>query len=207
MAELDRGRLFIVAAPSGAGKTSLVKELAATLDNIEISVSHTTRAARPSEVEAQDYYFVADKTFVQMIKENAFIEHAKVFSHYYGTSQAEINARLASGIDVLLDIDWQGALQIKKLYKDAIGIFILPPSLLVLKERLYSRRQDNEDVIQRRMHEAQNELQHYIDFDYLIVNDVFLKALDELRAIVVANRLSSDRQRCKFQGLLSLLLE
>lgn len=207
MMDTNKASLFIVAAPSGGGKTSLVRELIATLDNIEVSVSHTTRKARPAEIDGRDYYFLEDAAFLEMIKQDAFVEHAQVFNHYYGTSRAEINARLEAGIDVVLDIDWQGALQIKKLYPDAVGIFILPPSLSVLKQRLHLRRQDEDAVIEKRMLEAKNELRHYADFDYLIVNDLFSKALEELKAIVVVNRLSIQRQVGKLKHLLALLCQ
>lgn len=206
MVEICRGTVFIVAAPSGGGKTSLVKDLISSLDDIEVSVSHTTRVSRPGEQDGQDYFFVSQQRFIEMVNEGAFVEHAHVFNHYYGTSVAQINSRLDSGIDVVLDIDWQGAGQIRRLYPNAISIFILPPSLSVLQQRLQDRGQDNMDVIHRRMLQAQQEMGHFSEFDYLIVNDSFVQASRELQAIVIANRLSVKRQATKIGKLLSLLL-
>ncbi|MFC3908132.1 guanylate kinase [Legionella dresdenensis] len=204
--ESSTGNLFIVAAPSGGGKTSLVKHLVASLDKIEVSVSHTTRVARPGEQDGVNYFFIDKQKFTAMIEQNAFIEHAQVFGHYYGTSVAQIEKRLQEGIDVVLDIDWQGAQQIRGLFPHAVSIFIIPPSLDALKQRLTDRRQDNEDTIASRMQKAQDELSHYVEFDYLIVNDQFDKAAEELQAIVIANRLQTSRQSTKIGKLLSLLL-
>lgn len=206
MDESSPGNIFIVAAPSGGGKTSLVKQLITITDDIAVSVSHTTRAPRPGEQDAKDYFFVSEAQFIDMINNNAFVEHAAVFNHYYGTSTAQIKARLAQGIDVVLDIDWQGALQIRHLFPDAVSIFIVPPSLAILKQRLEGRGQDNEEVIRARMQRAQDELSHFSEFDYLIVNDDFDKACLELQAIVKANRLGLLRQSRKIGKLLSLLL-
>ncbi len=200
------GNLYIVAAPSGGGKTSLVRYLIETLDSIEVSVSHTTRAMRPGEKDGIDYFFVNEEEFVGMVNENAFIEHARVFNHLYGTSTAQITGRLEQGIDVVLDIDWQGAEQIRRSFPDAISIFIIPPSLEELKSRLMNRRQDRDEVISERMKKAQDELSHYPEFDYLIVNDNFEHAASELAAIVVANRLRMERQVKKQIKLLSFLL-
>ena len=198
--------LFIVAAPSGGGKTSLVKNLIESLDDIEVSISHTTRSKRKSERDGVDYFFISDAEFIEMISDNAFIEHAKVFEHLYGTSAQQINERLEKGIDVVLDIDWQGAEQIRHLFKDAVSIFIVPPSLEVLRERLLKRGRDNESIIGDRMHKAQDEMSHYPEFDYLVVNDEFEQAALELKAIVVANRLQMERQVKKQSKLLSFLL-
>lgn len=200
------GNLYIVAAPSGGGKTSLVRYLIETLDSIEVSVSHTTRAMRPGERNGVDYFFVNEEEFIGMVNENAFIEHARVFNHLYGTSTAQIAGRLAQGIDVVLDIDWQGAEQIRRSFPDAISIFIIPPSLEELKSRLMNRRQDKDEVISERMKKAQDELSHYPEFDYLIVNDNFEHAASDLEAIVVANRLRMARQVKKQVKLLSFLL-
>ncbi|MCL9682752.1 guanylate kinase [Legionella maioricensis] len=202
----DSGNLFIVAAPSGGGKTSLVRKLIDTLDRIEVSISHTTRAMRPGEKHGADYFFVNEEDFIGMVNENAFIEHARVFNHLYGTSAAQITERLMYGIDVVLDIDWQGAEQIRRSFPKAISIFIVPPSLEELKLRLMNRRQDKDEVISERMKKAQNELSHYPEFDYLIVNDDFEHAASELAAIVTANRLRMDRQVNKQAKLLSFLL-
>lgn len=206
MADLTTGNVFIVAAPSGGGKTSLVKALTTNLCDIEVSVSHTTRKPRPGEKEGVDYFFIDEQLFSTMVSDNAFIEHAQVFNHHYGTSFAQINARLLAGIDVVLDIDWQGAQQIKHLFADAISIFIVPPSLVVLQERLQNRQQDDDQIISSRMLRAQDELSHFSEFDYLIVNDDFAKASEELQSIVMANRLSASRQLGKIGKLLSLLL-
>lgn len=200
------GNLIIVAAPSGGGKTSLVKKLVDSLDEIVVSISHTTRMMRPGEKNESDYFFVTEQQFLKMVKDGAFIEYAKVFNHYYGTSIAQISDRLKAGIDVVLDIDWQGAQQIRRIFPESISIFIVPPSLEILKQRLLNRRQDHEDVISDRMKKAQDELSHYAEFDYLIVNDNFEKAAAELQSIVLANRLKMQRQQQRQGKLLSFLL-
>ena len=207
MVEHNFGSLFIVAAPSGGGKTSLVKALIQELSSsIAVSVSHTTRAMRPGETQGVDYFFVDEPTFSRMIDEGDFVEHAHVFEHLYGTSRMQIKDRLQDGIDVVLDIDWQGAQQIKQAFPDAVSVFILPPSLEVLKQRLLSRQQDASHVISKRMQRARDELSHYQEFDYLIVNDDFASAALELKAIVVAHRLRMKRQSFKQRELLSFLL-
>ena len=200
------GNLFIVAAPSGGGKTSLVRHLIETLDDIEVSVSHTTRAMRPGERNGVDYFFIDESQFMEMVNNNAFIEHARVFNHLYGTSIEQISKRLELGIDVILDIDWQGAEQIRRVFPVAVSVFVIPPSLDELKQRLMNRRQDKDEVITNRMIKAQDELSHYPEFDYLIVNDEFEHAASELRAIVIANRLKMERQVNKQSKLLSFLL-
>lgn len=200
------GSLFIVAAPSGGGKTSLVKQLVTDLSAIQISTSHTTRDKRVGEADGVDYFFVSEAKFLEMIQQGEFIEHATVFNHFYGTSHQQILERLADGIDVVLDIDWQGAEQIKQMYPNATSIFILPPSLDVLEQRLLNRKRDAADIISDRMDRARDELSHYADFDYLIVNDDFEHALAELTAIVVASRLTIARQMQQQRKLLSFLL-
>lgn len=200
------GRLFIVAAPSGGGKTSLVNRLMQTMPSIELSVSHTTRPARPKEKHGKDYFFVTPEEFKGMIAQQDFIEYAQVFDNFYGTSRQQIEERLFQGIDVVLDIDWQGAAQIRQFYPDAISIFLLPPSLDVLRERLQNRQQDNAEVIEKRMQQARDELAHYEEFDYLIVNEEFEVALSQLRAIVTAERLKKDIQIKRQRKLLSFLL-
>ncbi len=200
------GNLYIVAAPSGGGKTSLVRNLIGNLDDIEVSISHTTRAMRPGEQHGVDYFFVDENEFMNMVHRNSFIEHAKVFNHLYGTSVEQINRRLEQGIDIVLDIDWQGAEQIRTIFPRAVSIFIIPPSLDELKQRLMNRRQDKDEVITDRMIKAQDELSHYSEFDYLIVNDTFEHAAMDLRAIVVANRLQTKRQINKQSKLLSFLM-
>lgn len=206
MSNNSTGNLFIVAAPSGGGKTSLVKNLVNGLDNIAVSISHTTRQMRPGEVDGVDYFFLNEKNFATMIGAGEFVEHAQVFDHFYGTSAAQIMERLRLGIDVVLDIDWQGAQQIKHAFPDAVSVFVIPPSLSELKQRLMNRRQDNEAVISARMHRAQDELSHYPEFDYLIINDKFENAAIELRSIVIANRLRMNRQVEQQRQLLSFLL-
>lgn len=201
-----KGNLFIVAAPSGGGKTSLVRQLIRSLSDITVSVSHTTRIMRPGERDGVDYFFIDNQEFLSMVERNEFIEHAQVFNSYYGTSKIQINSRLEQGIDVVLDIDWQGAAQIKKVFPQAVSIFILPPSLDILKQRLMDRRQDNLLIIEDRMQKAQDELSHYPEFDYLIVNDDFEHAAADLHAIVLANRLLIMRQMNKQAKLLSFLL-
>lgn len=200
------GNLFIVAAPSGGGKTSLVKHLINSLEHVEVSISHTTRAMRPGETHGVDYFFVNEELFRTMIAENAFLEHAQVFNHLYGTSIAQINARLEQGIDVVLDIDWQGAAQIKRIFPEAVSIFIIPPSIDELKQRLMNRQQDKDEVISERMKKAQDELSHYSEFDYLIVNDTFEHAAADLATVVIANRLRTERQVKKQSKLLSFLM-
>jgi guanylate kinase len=206
MADNYSGNLFIVAAPSGGGKTSLVKKLVDSLEGIAVSVSHTTRKKRPGEVDGVDYFFVNEPAFMHMVEESAFIEHAQVFNHFYGTSAEQITERLRAGIDIVLDIDWQGAEQIKHAFPNAVSIFVIPPSVDVLKKRLMDRRQDDDQVIASRMQSACDELSHYPEFDYLIVNDDFAKAADELKAIVVAHRLRMSRQVGQQRQLLSFLL-
>lgn len=201
-----QGNLYIVAAPSGGGKTSLVRTVLANLDNIVVSISHTTRPKRPGENEGVDYFFINEPQFLDMVNNNEFVEHAVVFSHYYGTSVAQIQQRLQQGIDIVLDIDWQGAQQIRHLFPTAISIFVIPPSLQVLKERLRNRRQDSEEVITDRMHRAQEEMSHYPEFDYLIVNDNFDHAALELQAIVLTQRLQMSQQSHRQRKLLSFLL-
>jgi len=200
------GQLFIVAAPSGGGKTSLVNQLILSMPQIELSISHTTRAARPKEKDGKDYFFVSKEHFVEMVKQDAFLEHAQVFENFYGTSKQQIEERLSQGIDIVLDIDWQGAQQIRKIIPEAISIFLLPPSLETLRERLQNRQQDKADVIEKRMHQAQAELNHFDEFDYLIVNKEFDIALEQLKAIVIAERLKKDIQIVRERKLLSFLL-
>ena len=206
MPENNVGNLYIVAAPSGGGKTSLVKALVEGMSDIAVSVSHTTRPQRTGEVDGVDYFFIKQDEFNQMILENAFIEHAQVFENSYGTSKSQIEDRLRRGVDVLLDIDWQGAQQIKHVFKNTVGIFIIPPSLDTLKQRLQGRKQDADDVIHARMQRAKDELSHYAEFDYLVVNDDFYCAASDLKSIVIAHRLRMQRQIEKQRKLLSFLL-
>jgi guanylate kinase len=188
-----KGSLFVIAAPSGAGKTSLVKALLARMDNIGVSVSHTTRPQRPGEVDGVNYNFVDREQFQALIGQAAFLEYAEVFGNLYGTSQRWVEDTLAGGRDVILEIDWQGAQQVRRLLPQAVGIFILPPTQAVLRLRLISRSTDASDVIERRLAQAQDDMSHYIEFDYLVINDDFSLAVDELVAIVQAQRSRVDR--------------
>ncbi|HEB59161.1 MAG TPA: guanylate kinase [Gammaproteobacteria bacterium] len=201
------GTLFIISAPSGAGKTSLVRALLERMDGIGVSVSHTTRAPRPGERDGVDYHFTAVAEFEKMVAAGVFLEHAQVFDNYYGTSREAIETRLAAGEDVILEIDWQGAAQVRRLMADTVSIFILPPSREALEERLRGRGQDDEGIIARRMRDAVAEMSHYAEFDYLIINDDFDTALGELCCVVQARRQRLDRQRRQLPPSLAELLE
>jgi guanylate kinase len=199
--------LYILSAPSGAGKTSLLKSLLESKPGeLAVSISHTTRAPRPGEVDGRDYHFIDEVRFREMIDSGAFLEHARVFDNFYGTSQAGIEAQLASGQDVILEIDWQGARQVRKLLPESIGIFILPPSRAALRERLSARGQDDAAVIARRMQEAVSEMSHYGEYDYLVVNDDFKTAREELAAIFRCRRLRLPAQGRRHAALLGELL-
>ena len=200
------GNLFIVSAPSGAGKSSLIQALLAQHADMQVSVSHTTRAPRPGEQNGVHYHFVKVDDFKARIEAGEFLEWAEVFGNYYGTSRTTLEHTLQQGIDVFLDIDWQGARQIRQQLPDAIGIFILPPSLDVLQQRLQSRGQDSADIIVGRMSKAQDEMSHADEYDYLIVNDDFQQALLELRSIVLCQRNRLIRQQQRQQDLLDQLL-
>lgn len=200
------GTLFIISAPSGAGKTSLVKALLKLDKAIRVSVSHTTRAPRPGEQDGQDYNFVSHDAFDQMIGEGAFLEFAEVFENKYGTSQIWVKEQLAQGVDVILEIDWQGAQQVRRLMKGVVSVFILPPSRQVLEKRLQGRGQDDESVIALRMSKAVDEMSHYPEFDYVIINDDFDQALAELHSLFLARRLRQEAQQLRHEGLLTELL-
>lgn len=201
-----RGNLFILSAPSGAGKSSLINALLERHSDMKVSVSHTTRSPRPGEENGVHYHFVTQDEFKQVIADNGFFEWAQVFDNYYGTSKQSIETQLANGIDVFLDIDWQGARQVRELVSDVRTIFILPPSKQELEARLNSRGQDSAEVIASRMAKAQSETSHYNEYDYLIVNDDFDTALYQLETIVFASRLAQTNQTHKHQQLLNDLL-
>jgi guanylate kinase len=188
------GQLFVISAPSGAGKTSLIKALREHMPDLGLSVSHTTRPMRCGEVDGQHYHFVSVAQFEALIAAGAFVEHARVFDHYYGTSKAAIEQVLAAGQDLILEIDWQGAAQVRTLFPAVRSVFILPPSLDALAERLTARAQDDAQVIKRRLAEARREMQEYPHYDYLIINDEFALALSQLRAIFECERLRTPRQ-------------
>jgi guanylate kinase len=202
------GTLYIVSAPSGAGKSSLINAFLAEKKDwqAQVSVSHTTRNPRTGEVDGQHYHFVSTDTFKQLIAENAFFEWAEVFGNYYGTSRIAIEEALVKGIDVILDIDWQGARQVRKMLPDAKGIFILPPSRKELAARLNKRGQDSKEIITKRMEQAQAEMSHYDEYDYLIINDDFDSATRELSAIVKAQRNVQAKQAIKHQTTIKELL-
>ncbi|MBF6623960.1 MAG: guanylate kinase [Pseudomonas stutzeri] len=200
------GTLYIVSAPSGAGKTSLVKALLDAQPQVRVSVSHTTRAIRPGEVDGVNYHFVTREAFLERLERNEFLEHAEVFGNLYGTSQRWLEQTLEEGYDLILEIDWQGAQQVRRLMPQAKSIFILPPSQEALRQRLTHRGQDSEEVINTRMREAVSEMTHYVEYDYLVINDDFTHALADLQAIFHANRLLQPAQQQRFEGLLEQLL-
>lgn len=201
-----KGTLFIVSAPSGAGKTSLLAKLLEQTETLCLSISHTTRPIRPGEVDGVDYHFTDRTHFIRMVEQGRFLEHAEVFGNFYGTSADWVTNTLRSGKDVILEIDWQGAQQIRRLVPETISIFILPPSLPVLADRLRGRGQDGEDVIARRLAGARDEISHYGEYDYLVVNDDFDRALADMAAIFRAERQRTERQMTGRVDLLSDLL-
>jgi len=192
---LSKGNFIIIAAPSGTGKTSLVAALAEMFENLRISISYTTRAQRPGERNNEDYRFIDEPQFKQMIDDHAFLEYATVYGHHYGTAREWVLAQLVKGRDIILEIDWQGARQIRASFPHAVTIFVVPPSLQALESRLRQRGQDNEEVIAARMAKAKQELEHYHEFDYLVVNDQFDHAVQDLVHIVRAERLKTTIQQ------------
>ncbi|WP_414727865.1 guanylate kinase [Zhongshania aliphaticivorans] len=202
----SQGTLYTISAPSGAGKTSLVAELLKRTPQLSVSVSHTTRPMRPGEEDGVNYHFISHEVFQQMLGETAFLEHAQVFDNFYGTSQKWVESELARGEDVILEIDWQGAQQVRRLMPETVAIFILPPSRDALNQRLTGRGQDDDSVIQRRMDAAVAEMSHYVEGDYVVINDDFNTALADLEAIIRARRLQLDKQQDRHATLLSALL-
>lgn len=196
------GCLFIISAPSGAGKTSLVKALLQSGLGLTLSISHTTRPPRPGEVNGRDYHFVTVDTFRKMLGNAEFVESAEVYGNLYGTSQQWIDRAISAGQDILLEIDCQGAQQIRKLFPDSTGVFIIPPSADALAARLKSRAQDDPDIIQKRLAAAQEEISHIVEFDYVIVNDILDRALNDLVSIIKAERLRKTRQLIKYSELI-----
>ena len=201
-----KGTLFIVSAPSGAGKTSLVKALCENSDSLRTSVSFTTRDIRPGEENGVHYHFVPHDEFEAMLEGSEFLESANVFGNHYGTSQAWVEEQLTAGIDVILEIDWQGALQVRNLIPDSVSIFILPPSRQALEERLLGRGQDGYEVIAKRMAQAKDEMSHYSEFEHLIINDDFSQALSDFNTIVCAQRLRAHQQQHSTEKLIRELL-
>jgi guanylate kinase len=200
------GTLYIVSAPSGAGKTSLVKALIDADANIRVSVSHTTRAMRPGEADGVNYHFVDRATFLAMIEHGDFLEQAEVFGNLYGTAMSSLQQTLDAGLDLILEIDWQGGEQVRHLIPGTRSIFILPPSQEALRQRLTNRGTDSDDIIEGRMREAVNEMRHYVEYDYLVINDDFAMALSDLKAIFQANRLHQNLQQSRHGALLEGLL-
>ncbi len=199
------GNLFIISAPSGAGKTSLVRALLKLDPHIGLSVSFTTRAPRPGELDGKDYHFVSRETFLAMTKRGEFLESAEVYGNLYGTSQTWIRKEIAKGSDILLEIDWQGAAQIRRLFPESISIFILPPSLQALEQRLKGRGKDNDEVIAKRMAAVREDVAHIAEFDYVIINNVLNDALHELNAVVLTARLRCTKQLFHHQALINQL--
>jgi guanylate kinase len=202
---MTQGNLFIITAASGAGKTSLVKELLARDSQVKLSISHTTRQPRPGEQNGEHYHFVTVAEFSQILNAGGFLESADVHGSKYGTSQSAVDTALQAGFDVILEIDWQGAVQIRNIYPQAISIFILPPSIKTLEQRLNNRGQDSIDVINKRVAAARDEMSHVVEFDYVTINDNFDSALQDLLAITRATRLKSQIQLQRYAALIQQL--
>jgi len=204
---MSQGTLYIISAPSGAGKTSMVKALLERLADVVVSVSNTTRAPRPGEQDGVDYHFTDKAEFERLVEAGEFLEYAQVFDNYYGTRRATVEAELQAGRDVILEIDWQGARQVASAAPEAVKVFILPPNAAALRERLTARGQDSEDIIERRMRDAISEMSHYDEYHYLIFNDEFETAVDDLRTVFVSRRLRLEPQRRRHASALAGLLE
>jgi len=202
----NTGTLYTVSAPSGAGKTSLVNALVEHSQGLQVSVSHTARPIRPGEQDGINYHFVPESTFLAMLERSEFLEHACVFGNFYGTSAVWVEERLSRGFDIILEIDWQGAQQVKRLLPSTQAIFILPPSRQALLQRLKHRAQDDTAIIEKRMNVAIEEMSHYVESDYLVVNEDFAQALQELQAIIVSQRLLTPRRQDELGNLLQDLL-
>jgi guanylate kinase len=202
-----RGRLFVIAAPSGAGKTSLVRALMERVPGLRFSISYTTRAQRPAEEHGRDYFFVDRDEFERMVAGGEFLEHARVFDHFYGTARRQVEDGLAAGQDLILEIDWQGAAQVRGALPECISVFILPPSRAELERRLRGRGTDADEVIRRRLRDAASDMSHWREFDHVVVNDDFGRALGELEAIVAGHGDASRRDRPGLAGLATTLEE
>jgi guanylate kinase len=202
---IKRGRLFVISAPSGAGKTSLVKALLERHPELKVSVSHTTRRPRPHEVQGREYHFVSVPEFKNLVAQGQFLEHAQVFDNYYGTGRQTVERLLASGTDVVLEIDWQGARQVRQALPECITIFILPPSRQALQERLERRQTDSAETIARRLRDAVSDMGHASEFDYIVVNDRFEQAVDDLASIVAGHGANLVRDRASIRPLLGEL--
>ena len=207
---MNSGILFIVSAPSGAGKTSLLKallekeqdEILQPLQNRALSVSHTTRQPRPGEVNGEHYHFVSVDAFQRMEREQAFLESAQVFDNFYGTAEASVRQQLETGKDVILEIDWQGTRQVRERFADAVSIFVVPPSIEALRERLSSRGQDSDEIIERRMADALSEMSHYDEYDYIVINDLFEQGVEDLDAVMRTQHLTLKRQQASIPSQL-----
>jgi guanylate kinase len=199
-------KLFVISAPSGAGKTSLVSSLLAARPSLKVSVSHTTRKPRANEIEGRDYYFVAPARFHELIEQNAFLEHAQVFDNFYGTGAAQVHEKLAAGNDVLLEIDWQGARQVRRAMPDSTSIFILPPTRGALEQRLRERRTDSAETIARRLAEASTDMSHYNEFDFVVVNDQFQQAALDVGAVLDGGGRELRASRSELKSLIETLV-
>ena len=203
---MKRGRLYVISAPSGAGKTSLVKALLKNEPRLRLSISHTTRIRRPTEVEGREYHFVSKPQFEVLVKRGEFLEHARVFDNDYGTSRAFVESQLAAGHDVLLEIDWQGAQQVRRAMPECVSIFVLPPARQTLAERLARRATDTAEVIRRRLQDAAGDMSHYGEFDYVVVNDDFERAVADLKRIIEGKGEDLRSTRPELKPLLAELL-
>ena len=200
---MNQGILFIITAPSGAGKTTLVKEVLKRIPGLSVSVSYTTRPIRPSEINGQNYHFVDESTFLRMSSNDDFLEVAEVYGHKYGTSKSCVHKEFEQGNDVILEIDWQGAEQVKSLFKKACSIFILPPSLKELTDRLYKRQQDDSVTIEVRMAQAKEVISHYTDANYVVVNDIFDETVEDIVAIIRSRKLQVQTQKLNLANLMA----
>ena len=201
------GNLYVISAPSGAGKTTLVKSLVESVSDLTVSISHTTRPRRPAEIHGTNYYFIEEAEFHQMTESDQFLEHATIFNHSYGTSRLWVQETMAKGIDVILEIDWQGCQQIQEIFPECICIFILPPSFEALDKRLRSRNQDKPEIIKQRLTDAKAATTHIHEYDYVVLNDVFETAVDDLRHIVLAGRSLQRNQTIKYADLITNLIQ